>query len=81
MFIVIEIQENNGAVGNIVSSHATQEAAEAKFHTILAAAAVSNVPKHSAVLLSDEGFPLRHECYKHEAAPAAPVEPEAGEVE
>ena len=76
MFIVIEIQENNGTVGNIVTAHETQEAAEAKFHTILAAAAVSAVPKHSAVLLSDEGFPLRNECYKHAAAPAAIVPPE-----
>lgn len=66
MFIVIELQKNeNGTVGNIVTEHSTQAEAESKYHAILAAAAVSNLPVHSAVIVSEEGFPLMHQCYKH----------------
>ena len=68
MYIVIELQANGGQVANIVTTHSTREDAESKFHIVLAAAAVSTVGKHSAVMLSDEGFTLRNECYKHEAA-------------
>ena len=66
MFIVIELQKNkDGAVANIVTDHATQAEAESKYHAILASAAVSEIPVHSAVLVSEEGFPLMHHCYKH----------------
>lgn len=74
MYVVIELQKYGDQVANLVTSHATRQEAEAKFHTILSAAAVSPVPVHSAVLLSEEGFPLRHECYKDKAAPAAEEE-------
>ncbi len=42
--------------------------AEAKFHEILAAAAVSENIEHAAILFTSEGFPTRHECYKHSGA-------------
>lgn len=66
MFIVIELQKNkNGSVANIVTEHSTQGEAESKYHSILAAAAVSEVPIHSAIIVSEEGFPLTNQCYKH----------------
>jgi hypothetical protein len=66
MFIVIELQKGkNGSVANIVTEHSTQPEAESKYHAILAAAAVSDVPVHSAVIVSEEGFPIMHQCYKH----------------
>lgn len=66
MYIVIELQKNaDGVVSNIVTSHATLAEAESKYYTILAAAAVSDVPVHSAVIISEEGFPVKHQCYKH----------------
>lgn len=66
MYIVIELQKNaEGTVSNIVTAHDTLAAAESKFYTILAAAAVNDVPVHSAVLVSEEGFPVNHHCYKH----------------
>lgn len=70
MYIVIELQKTGDQVANIVTSHASRQEAEAKYHAVLAAAAVSAVPVHSAVMLSDEGFPLRNECYKDKASPA-----------
>lgn len=66
MFVVIELQKNaDGNVANIVSPYDTQAAAESKYHSILAAAAVSDLPCHSAIIVSEEGFPLMHQCYKH----------------
>ena len=39
---------------------------ESKYHEILAAAAVSDMKEHSAILFTSEGFPLMHNCYKHD---------------
>ena len=66
MYIVIELQKNpEGVVSNIVTSHDTLAEAESKFYTVLASAAVSTIPVHSAILVSEEGFPVKHQCYKH----------------
>ena len=65
MFLVMEIQKGS-SVSNLVYSYETRNEAENKYHTILASAAVSNIPKHSAVLLTDEGEYIKHECFVHE---------------
>lgn len=66
MYIVIELQKNTeGVVSNIVTSHNTLEEAESKFYAILSAAAVGSVPLHSAIIVSEEGFPVKHDFYKH----------------
>ena len=66
MYIVIEIQKNTeGVVANIVTAHTTLAEAESKFYTILASAAINSVPVHSAIIVSEEGFPVKHQCYKH----------------
>ena len=65
-YIVIELQTNaDGTVGNLVTSHDSRDAAESKYHTVLAAAAVSALPCHAATLLTSEGFMLDTKCYKH----------------
>lgn len=68
MFIVIEIQTSD-TVATIVNSYADRNTAEQKYHMILSAAAVSTVPKHGAVMLTDEGVRLKGECYIHEQEP------------
>lgn len=66
MFIVIELQKNaDGTFGNVTTAHETENEAASKYHSILASAAVSKVPVHSAVLISEEGFVLMNQCYKH----------------
>ena len=66
MYIVIELQKNTkGEVSNIVTSFPTLAEAESKYHSILAAAAVSKLPTHSAIIVSEEGFPVANKCYKH----------------
>lgn len=65
-YIVVEIQTTDaGAVATIVNDYDDRNVAEARFHTILAAAAVSNLAKHAAIMFSEEGFLLRNECYNH----------------
>lgn len=67
-FIVIEMQKDaNGNVAVVTPAmYDNQNAAENKFYTALAAAAISNVPKHSVVLLHEDGFIIRSEVYIHE---------------
>ena len=67
MYIVVELQKNaEGVVSNIVTSHETLAEAESKYYSVLAAAAVSEIPVHSAVIVSEEAFPVKHQCYKHQ---------------
>lgn len=66
MYIVIELQKDaKGVVSNIVTSYENLAEAESKYFSILASAAVSKVPVHSAIIVSEEGFPVRNQCYKH----------------
>lgn len=76
-YIVMELQ-TDAVTATLVNQYGDRAAAESKFHTVLAAAAVSAVPVHAAVLMTEEGFVLRNECYKHTPAP---VEPEPEEAE
>ena len=65
-YIVIELQTNtDGTVGNLVYAYDSRDDADSKFHAILAAAAVSNVPRHAAVLMNSDGNVYRSECYTH----------------
>lgn len=63
MFIVVEIQ--NGTVLPVIVKE-TQEEAESAYHMILAAAAISNVAVHTAVMFTNRGLLLESKCYVHE---------------
>lgn len=71
-YYVFEIQKyQNGEFGHIVHWAADENAdrarmkAEAKYHEVLAAAAVSELPQHCAVLLAADGAELMRQCYVH----------------
>lgn len=67
MYIILEIQTNpDGTIGSLVNSYADRNEAESKYHTVLASAAISNLPKHTAFMLTDDGSVMRRECYEHE---------------
>ena len=90
-YYIVEIQQYaNGEYGHIVhwafdaNADKARLKGEAKFHEVLAAAAVSELPTHSAIMFSTEGFPIMHQCYKHAVAQPAPepeVEPTPEEPE
>ena len=79
-YIVIEMQTNaDGTVGNLVSAYDERNAAESAYHSVLASAAISSLPCHAAVLMTNEGFQLMSQCYKHpvpEPEPTPEPEPE-----
>ena len=66
MYILLETQSYaNGTVSTLVNTYEDRDTAENKYHLILAAAAVSELPRHSAFMLSDEGYIIKSECYTH----------------
>ena len=65
MYIVLEIQTST-TVATLVNSYEDRNQAESKYHQILSAAALSSVPKHSAVLMSDIGETIKMDSYIHE---------------
>lgn len=65
MYIVLEIQTST-SVATIVDSYSDRNQAESKYHQILSAAALSSVPKHSAVLMDDVGETIKMDSYIHE---------------
>ena len=74
-YIVVEIQTNqDGAVGTLVNAYDDRNSAESQYHTVLAAAAISQLPCHSAILVTQEGFLLADGCYKHGQTPVAESE-------
>lgn len=74
-FYIMEIQQYaDGTYGDIKHFAYDEDAdkarlkAESKFYEVLAAAAISELPMHSAIMFSAEGFPVMHQCYKHSSA-------------
>lgn len=65
MYIVLEIQ-TSATVATLVNSYEDRNQAESKYHQILSAAALSSVPKHSAVLMDDVGETIKMDSYIHE---------------
>ena len=66
-YLIIEIQKSNEGPVAItpVEILETRDAAEHRFHTILASAAISQVNVHSVVMLDDNGDTVRKESYYH----------------
>lgn len=90
-FYIIEIQQYaNGEYGHIVHFAYDQDAgkarlkAESKYHEVLAAAAVSELPSHAATLLTSDGRAIMNQCYLHtveEPEPEPTEEPVQEEAE
>lgn len=65
-YFVIELQTNaDGTCGNIVWNYAQRELAEAKYHEVLSAAAVSSLACHAAVILRADGTQMAAQAYEH----------------
>lgn len=65
MYLVIELQTNNGKMANLAYAYDTQNEAESKFHSILSTAAVSSVEVHTAVVIDEQGCVLANGSYTH----------------
>ena len=76
-FYVCELQTTVGGAGAVTPfAYDSRNEAEAKYHSLLAVAAVSSVDKHGAILFNEDGFMLKNEVYNHYVPPVPPVPPE-----
>lgn len=73
-YLVMEIQTmSNGQVATLIHTEnvnhqpLSENEAESVYHTILASAALSDLPCHSAVMMTTEGIHLQSRFYRHEA--------------
>ena len=66
MYIVIEMQTNDGITAVVPPVvYSSRNEAEAKFHNILANAAVSSVEIHSCTVLDERGVAILNDVYYH----------------
>lgn len=65
LYIVIELQKTGNQVSNIVTSYETLQDAQYKFYTVAASAAISQLDKHSVVLMNDGGFTIEKLSFEH----------------
>lgn len=75
-YYIIEIQQyQDGTYGDIRHFAYDEDPdkarlkAESKYHQVLAAAAISELPSHAAIMFTYEGYPIMNQCYKHEVQP------------
>ena len=65
-YIIIEIQTaQDGTVATLVTTKDTRNEADSTYYSILASAALSELPRHAAVLMTSDGSPIRTECYRN----------------
>lgn len=81
-YYVIELQKyadgTYGDIKHVVWDEDPTKArlkAESKFHEILAAAAISELPVHAAIMFTSDGVPVMNQKYVH-AIPQVEPEPE-----
>lgn len=67
-YVVLESQTTNGTTSVLTTTKANINEAENAYHTILAAAAISQVEVHSAALLNERGQLIKYECFDHTQA-------------
>ena len=65
MKAVIEIQKSGETATPLVQLFEDDAQAKSRYHELLSIAAVSNVPEHSVILVSEEGNYMFREKYEH----------------
>jgi len=67
MYTLVEFQTNNGVTAVVQPVvFQTRNDAEAAYHTVLAAAAVSSVEIHACTVLNECGVAVLNQVYYHE---------------
>lgn len=67
-YLVTEIQVyDDGKTQAPTWAYDDENSAKAKYHQVLAAAAISSLPEHSAILYTSKGFCINGECFEHQS--------------
>lgn len=69
MYIVIEMQTNEGVTTTLTYQFDTLALAEQKYYYILAAATTSEVGIHAAVIMDQKGCVIKNDYYEHNVEP------------
>lgn len=69
MHVVLELQTTEARTSPIVRAYKDDGVADQMYYTALAAAAVSEIPVHSVVLLNEKGVVEKNGCYERESIP------------
>lgn len=69
VYYVLEFQSEVGTGTVLPVAYTDRQLAEAAYHTLLAAAAVSSVRKHGALLCNEDMFVIKQEVYTHYSTP------------
>jgi len=82
-FYIIEVQQyEDGTFGDIKHIAYDEDPdqarlkAESKFYEVLASAAISKLPMHSAILFKSDGFPVMYKSFTHTVHPEEQPEDE-----
>ena len=67
MYIVIEMQTNGTKTATITNAYTDKNTAYQKYHMILAAAAVSQVEVHTAIIINEYGITEARETFEHKS--------------
>lgn len=65
MYLVIELQTNDGKVSTLNYQYDDIHLAEQKYYLILSAAAVSTLDVHAAMIIDPKGTVLKNDFYEH----------------
>ncbi len=65
MFFIIEIQGYGDSFAQLVTQKSSRNEAEADYYRVLSAAAISNVPIHTAVMIDHTGHLYYAKQYEH----------------
>ena len=65
-YFVLEIQKSSqGAVSTLTTAYDDLPHAEAGYYSLLAVCALSNLVKHGAMLITEDGEVIKSEMYNH----------------
>lgn len=66
LYYVIESQTTKDGIGTtLITTKTDRNEAESDYHRVLSAAAVSNVYKHGAMLMTEDCMPVMYVAYEH----------------
>jgi len=65
IYVVVELQKNNGQLAYIINTSTNKAQANYQFHYSAAFAAISEIEKHSVTLINGDNNPLGRAIYPH----------------